>query len=291
MLQVDDAIEGELIAAIDPWLAHMTWRKDYAAWRERRLHLEDYQQPYLRDIESFAGVALRGGRVLDLGAGMGGLVVALAKAGLAVTAAEYNPAYCQIIALRGKRYGLRLPVANAAGESLPFADRSFSLITAWDTLEHVQDVPATLRELCRLLQPDGRALVTITNRFGFRDPHYHLPLVNWLPRPLAEWYIRRKGRSKQASAVQFSDKQSLSEMHYYTYARFARACQRAGFAAQDVGEARLRAGQSSGGGGLAQRLLPILRRLGLTLPAYRLYRFLFQGTHTILLTPLAKDSF
>ncbi len=291
MLQVDDSIERALTAAIDPWLAHMTWRKDYAAWRERRLHLEDYQQPYLRDIESCAGVALRGGRVLDLGAGMGGLVVALAKAGLAVTAAEYNPAYCQIIALRGKRYGLRLPVANAAGESLPFADCSFSLITAWDTLEHVQDVPATLRELCRLLQPGGRALVTITNRFGFRDPHYHLPLVNWLPRPLAEWYIRREGRSKQANAVQFSDKQSLSEMHYYTYAHFARACQQAGFAAQDVGEARLRAGQTSGGGSLAQRLLPILRRLGLALPAYRLYRFLFQGTHTILLTPSAKDSF
>lgn len=279
----DETAERDLAAAIDPWLQHMTWRKDYAAWRNRRLHLEDHQQPYLRDIEAYAAKELRAGRVLDLGAGMGGLVVALAKRGIAAAAAEYNPAYCRIIRLRGRKYGLSLPVANAAGEAMPFADATFSLITAWDTLEHVQDVPMTLRELRRCLKPGGVALVTITNRFGFRDPHYHLPLVNWLPRPLAEWYIRRRGRGKEAAAVQFTDKQTLGEMHYYTFGAFARDCRRAGFGAQDVGELRLRARRTSGGGRIARPVVPFLRRIGLALPAYRVYRFLFQGTHTVLL--------
>ncbi len=271
-------IERELAAAIDPWLAHMTWRPDFAAWREKRLHLEDYQQPYLRDINAHAAHLL-GGTVLDVGAGMGGLVVALARQGRRVVAQEYNPAYCQIIKLRARRYGLDLAVVNSASEALPFADACFQLITAWDVLEHVQDVPATLRELHRILVPDGRAIVTITNRFGFRDPHYHLAGVNWLPRALAEWYIARKGRSKQGN---FHDRQRLSEMHYYTYAAFAREAQRAGFRAVDVAEKRVLHGKTTGGG-KARRVLPLLRHLRVARPLYRAYRFFFQGTHTILL--------
>jgi SAM-dependent methyltransferase len=232
---------------------------------------------------------------------MGGLVVALARQGVRVVAQEYNPAYCQIIKLRARRYDLDLAVVNSAGEALPFADASFTLITAWDVLEHVQDVPATLRELRRILAPGGRAIVTITNRFGFRDPHYHLAAVNWLPRPIAEWHIARKGRSKQGN---FPDRQRLSEMHYYTYAAFAREAQRAGFSTVDVAEQRVicstnppppspgRAGEEppppSGGrvgvgGGKARRILPLLRHLHLAQPAYRGYRFFFQGTHTVLL--------
>lgn len=272
-------IERELEAAIDPWLAHMTWRSDYAAWRQKRLHLEDYQQPYLRDIKAHAAAQLAG-RVLDIGAGMGGLVVALARQGVKVVAQEYNPAYCQIIKLRARRYNLDVAVVNSASEALPFADASFQLITAWDVLEHVQDVPATLHELQRIIAPGGRAIVTITNRFGFRDPHYHLAGVNWLPRPIAEWYISRKGRSKQGN---FQDRQRLSEMHYYTYARFARACAQAGFRATDVSEARLIKNKQAGG--KMRRIIPIFRRLRLTRPLYHAYRFLFQGTHTLLLTP------
>ncbi len=270
-------IERELEAAIDPWLAHMTWRADFAAWRQKRLHLEDYQQPYLRDINAHAAAQLSG-TVLDVGAGMGGLVVALARQGVRVVAQEYNPAYCQIIKLRARRYDLDLAVVNSAGEELPFDDARFQLITAWDVLEHVQDVPATLRELRRILAPGGCAIVTITNRFGFRDPHYHLAAVNWLPRPLAEWYISRKGRSKQGN---FHDKQRLSDMHYYTYADFEREAQRAGFRATDVAELRVMRGKAAGG--KARRILPTLRRLHLAQPLYRTNRFFFQGTHTILL--------
>ena len=32
----DSALEAEIAAAIDPWLAHMRWRKDFAADRNVR---------------------------------------------------------------------------------------------------------------------------------------------------------------------------------------------------------------------------------------------------------------
>ena len=43
----------------------------------------------------------------------------------------------------------------------------------------------------------GVVLITAINRFAFRDPHYHLPLINYLPRPVAELLIDVAGRSKR----------------------------------------------------------------------------------------------
>jgi 2-polyprenyl-3-methyl-5-hydroxy-6-metoxy-1,4-benzoquinol methylase len=60
----------ELERAIDPWLQHMTWRRDYDRWRERRINQEQYQADRLAQLERAAG-PLAGLRVLDLGAGMG----------------------------------------------------------------------------------------------------------------------------------------------------------------------------------------------------------------------------
>ena len=67
----------ELEQAIDPWLRHMTWRRDYERWRERRVHQERYQAERIGMLEGAAG-PLAGVRLLDLGAGMGGFAVAAA---------------------------------------------------------------------------------------------------------------------------------------------------------------------------------------------------------------------
>ena len=276
---LDAEREADLTSRIDRWLAHMTWRPDFARWREGRIWQERQQGERLRLIERYGG-PLAGRRILDLGSGMGGTSVALALAGAAPLAFEYNRAYCDIIALRAGRYDLALPVINGAGERLPFADASFDLVIAWDVVEHVQDPELLLAEMARVLRPDGRALLTVINRFAFRDPHYHMPLLNWLPRPLAEALIERRGRSKRGA--DFSDRQRLSEMHYYTMAGFGRLAARYGFRIGDIREDRVRHGEGSAGG-LKGRARDMLRRLGLAPAAYIAYRSLFQGTFELLL--------
>jgi SAM-dependent methyltransferase len=276
---LDQQREAELVGRIDHWLAHMTWRPDFARWREGRIWQERQQGERLRLIERYGG-PLAGRRVLDLGSGMGGTSVALALAGAAPLAFEYNRAYCDIIGLRAARYAARLPVINGAGERLPFADACFDLAIAWDVVEHVQDPELLLAELARVLRPGGRALLTVINRYAFRDPHYHIPLLNWLPRPLAEALIDRRGRSKGGAA--FSDRQKLSEMHYYTMAGFRRRAAAYGFRVGDIGEDRVRRGEGSASG-LKGRARDLLRYFGLALPAYIAYRTLFQGTFELLL--------
>lgn len=273
-------LNTELEQAIEPWLQHMTWRRDYGRWRERRLNQEQYQAGRLALLEQAAG-PLRGMVVLDLGAGMGGFAVAAALAGAQVTACEYNPAYCTIIRLRAAKYALRLPVFNAAGEALPFPGGAFDTVVAWDVLEHVQSPERVLSEIRRVLRPGGTALLTAINRRAWIDPHYHLRGINWLPRPWAEAIIARRGRSKAGAA--FRDMQRLSEMHYFHWDEFVRLCAAHGFKLRDLREEQLQAGRLHSPKPLRRLARNLLRRIGLEAPAYRAQRRWYSGMFEVAL--------
>ena len=264
----------DLERAIDPWLQHMTWRRDFERWRERRVNQEQYQGERLGMLERSAG-PLRGLRLLDLGAGMGGFAVAAALSGASVTACEYNPAYCRIIELRAARHGLRLPVFTAAGEALPVPDAGFDAVTAWDVLEHVQDPARVLGELRRVLRPGGHALITAINRRAWVDPHYHIRGINWLPRPAAELIIAARGRTKAGAA--FRDMQRLSAMHYYHYDELVRLCDRIGFSVSDLRERELRQGRFVSRKASRRAVRAALRAVGLEGPAYRAQRRWYVG--------------
>ena len=271
--------EGELVAQIDRWIAHMPWRPDFVRWREGRIWQERIQGDRLQLIEHYGG-ALPGRRILDLGAGMGGSAVALQLAGAFPLAYEYNLAYCTITQLRAARYNFDLPVINGVGEALPFADASFDLAICWDVLEHVQQPERLIGELARVVRPGGRVLITAINRFAWRDPHYHLPLLNWLPRPLAEAVIEWRGRSKGSAG--FTDRQRLSEMHYYTLSNFRQLAARHGFRVGDIGEDQVRRAQGSARG-VKGRARDLLHRLGLAMPAYLVYRAIVMGTYELVM--------
>jgi ubiquinone/menaquinone biosynthesis C-methylase UbiE len=265
---------SDLELAIEPWLQHMTWRRDYARWRERRINQEQYQDERLALIAAAAG-PLKGMRLLDLGAGMGGFAVAAALRGAQVVASEFNPAYCEIVRLRAARYDLRLPVFNAAGESLPFADASFDTVVAWDVIEHVQSPTAMLAEIARVLRPGGHCLITAINRRAWVDPHYHMRGINWLPRPLAEAIIAARGRTKAGAA--FRDMQRLSQMHYFHYGQFVRLCNRNGFLVKDLRQEQLRRGKLRSPRPGRRAMRKFLRTFGLEGLAYRAQRRWYVG--------------
>lgn len=270
-----------LASAIDPWLQHMTWRRDYQTWRERRLYQERYQAERIAQVERFAGT-IRGARVLDLGAGMGGFAVAAALHGADVTVSEYNFPYCQIIQLRADRYALQIPIINAAGEQLPFAAAQFDLVVCWDVLEHVQNPTHVLREIHRVLKPNGKVLLTAINRRAWIDPHYHIPSINWWPRSLAEWYIARRGRSK--ANTRFHDMQRLSAMHYFDYPEFVALAKQLGYHTVDMNEIALREGRFVSKKSSRQRIRAWLRTMGLEHIAYRAQRAWYTGMFELALT-------
>jgi ubiquinone/menaquinone biosynthesis C-methylase UbiE len=272
-----------LVDHIDPWLAHMRWRPDFAEWRDKRIHQEQHQHEALQLLRR--GQALANCtdepnqeplRLLDLGCGMGGFAVAAALEGAQVVALDYNPAYGSITVLRAARYGLHLPVMVAAGEAVPLPAQSFDAVTCWDVLEHVQSPDLLLAELARVLRPGGVLLLTAINRLAFRDPHYHLPLLNWLPRPVGEAVVAVLGRRKGGA---FRDRQRLSQMHYFTWGALRRLAARHGFRLYDLDAQRVAMGEVS-------ERRRWLRRMGgarLLLPAYYGYRTFWQGTWRVAL--------
>jgi demethylmenaquinone methyltransferase/2-methoxy-6-polyprenyl-1,4-benzoquinol methylase len=56
---------------------------------------------------------------------------------------------------------------------LPWEDGRFSAVTSLDALKFVPDPAAALREMCRVLQPGGRAVIAMGDDSSKVDPELH----------------------------------------------------------------------------------------------------------------------
>jgi SAM-dependent methyltransferase len=94
-------------------------------------------------------------RILDVGCGTGANLELLGEFGEA-EGVDVSPdalAFCRTRGLQNVRQG--------AAEKLPYEDGSFDLVTALDVVEHLDDDVAGLREMRRVLRPNGRALLFV----------------------------------------------------------------------------------------------------------------------------------
>ncbi len=91
-------------------------------------------------------------RALDVAAGPGMLSAALAPHVAQATALDASAAL-----LEHAPAGVTRVVG--AAEAMPFEDGSFDLVTIVNSLHHVADMRATLREMVRVLAPGGRIVV------------------------------------------------------------------------------------------------------------------------------------
>jgi demethylmenaquinone methyltransferase/2-methoxy-6-polyprenyl-1,4-benzoquinol methylase len=121
-------------------------------------------------------------RVLDVASGTAAVAIELARAELERTIVGIDQSAEMLAAGRERvtRAGLaeRIELREGRAESLPFADAEFDALTFTYLLRYVDDVPATLRELARVVKPGG---VVAMQEFG-------LPRGIW--RPLWELYVR-----------------------------------------------------------------------------------------------------
>ena len=121
-------------------------------------------------------------RVLDVATGTAAVAIELVQAGAdrTVIGIDQSPEMLAAGRERVARDGLsdRIELREARAENLPFADGEFDGVTFTYLLRYVDDVPATLRELARVIRPGGTLAML---EFG-------LPRGAW--RPAWELYVR-----------------------------------------------------------------------------------------------------
>ncbi|MFA4907707.1 MAG: class I SAM-dependent methyltransferase, partial [archaeon] len=83
------------------------------------------------------------------------------------------------------------------GKRLPFPDSSFDLVLCQQVYEHVPSHSAMVSEISRVLRPKGAAYFSGGNRLMLVEGHYNLPFLSWLPRSLANAYVRACGKGEQ----------------------------------------------------------------------------------------------
>jgi len=94
------------------------------------------------------------------------------------------------------------------GLELPFFDSSFDVVTSFETLEHVHERGRFLEELCRVIRPDGRLILSTPNANYTRPvdgrPSNPFHVFEYTPREL-------KAELSEYFEIEFQFGQSLDE--------------------------------------------------------------------------------
>ena len=149
-------------------------------------------------------IARRGllkGRWLDCGCADGGYSEALLDLG-ASRVAGLDP-WPDRIEAANKRNRANLEFCVGVSEKLDWPDATFQGVLLNEVFEHVDDEMATLREIRRVLSPDGHLALFSPNRFFPLEGHgirlgpnrtfgSPVPLVPWLPKRLTRHVVRAR---------------------------------------------------------------------------------------------------
>jgi demethylmenaquinone methyltransferase/2-methoxy-6-polyprenyl-1,4-benzoquinol methylase len=96
--------------------------------------------------------------VLDVATGTGAVALLLARRGHRVVALDLTEAMLRqaVRRLRASAVGGRVGVVRADARRLPFPDATFDALTFTFLLRYVEDPPAVVRELGRVVRPGGQ---------------------------------------------------------------------------------------------------------------------------------------
>lgn len=165
------------------------------------VHLEHRLTEFRNYVMPWLGkhMEVAGSRILEIGAGTGSSVVALAEAGADVDAIDIIDSHLEVARVRMDMHQLqaRIIACNAVEFSFDWGDYDLILLSA--TMEHmtIKERLEFLEVAWRHLKPNGMICIYETpNRLWYRDDHTsQLSFYHWLPDELAISYASKSPRA------------------------------------------------------------------------------------------------
>lgn len=136
---------------------------------------------------------LAGARLLEIGTG-GGIIASLLAEQVGATGEVLS---VDVDDLRTITEGYEFRLVDSV--DLPFDDNDFDIVVSNHTIEHVGGPEAQLvhlREIARVLRPDGVCYLASPSRWALVEPHFKVPMLSWLP-PAARTRALRISRRGQ----------------------------------------------------------------------------------------------
>lgn len=133
-------------------------------------------------------------KILDVGSSQGLTLGYLAQVFPDIQGIDVDQEAIQTALQRLKRLGLKNKISHYNGDKLPFKNESFDGIIATEVFEHVDNRDKFIKELARVLKPEGVLVISSPNKLYPIECEFHLPFLSYLPKKAADMYVRLSGR-------------------------------------------------------------------------------------------------
>jgi len=142
-------------------------------------------------LEFVIGGKLKNKKILDIGCGSGIISCELSKYGNEVVGIDVQ-------SLSFQKYNETYKIKNCFdfvlcnGIALPFKSEYFDVVIANHVIEHVKKSSRQkiISEAYRVLKPNGLLYIATPNKLYPFEPHVKLPIVSYLPRNIANKYVK-----------------------------------------------------------------------------------------------------
>jgi ubiquinone/menaquinone biosynthesis C-methylase UbiE len=177
--------EARLYASKLPYPQTATQIEQFVSdWKTKEEQVEVALKYFDRDV----GVDLSGKDVLELGCGAGAMSFALERRGGVVTGIDIDPRALDVARRWGQHRKSNCTFLQCSSE-IPLPSAAFDVVYSSSTFEHIAEPEVMLRELARVLRPDGIINLNFPNRLWPIEAHTGLSILPWLPRSLAQRYL------------------------------------------------------------------------------------------------------
>ncbi len=146
----------------------------------------------LKDYFKKAGISHL--TILDIGGSTGIIANELAKKTKKVIVTDIDKGAIKFASKKFKGKNLVFKYADAM--EMPFKDNLFDVVICTHVYEHVPSPKLLFSEIFRILKPQGICYLAAQNKLWPMEAHHNLPFLSYLPKKLADVYIKIKGKDE-----------------------------------------------------------------------------------------------